>query len=262
MMIRAAGMVQQAQKNDARRPSLGQETGRQEGRLCFKEQFQTGKNANLSEYEHDINLNNTKNTLISSKMKNVKENLIRASHQFVVGCSVRIHTIVCTTRTTNNNTRSSNSSTTARNFERSAKAIKELQHSYYNRVLTMAGNCTSSSYERNATTIHETQPPPPRPAAAPPSTPKFSSWCFGDTTTADTATTTGAKESPRSATSMLLSTPPPPPRPKFESRDFITELLSPDTVRHLELPTLDARDDVETRMNPFYLEPRVSSFSF
>jgi hypothetical protein len=58
------------------------------------------------------------------------------------------------------------------------------------------------------------------------------------------------------------NTPPLLPRTKFEPKDFVTELLSPDTVRHLEIPMLDARDDVETRMNPFHLEPRATASYF
>jgi hypothetical protein len=187
-------------------------------------------------------------------MKNIKGNLIRASQQFVVGCSDRMHTIVCMPRTlarknSNNSTNddkstvSTTTTTSTKNFERTTKAIRDLQHSYYNRVLAMAG--TSTSFERNTSIHHERRQEP-----SPPSSPKF----------APSSSAKKPQESPCSTTAtFMLSTPPPPPRPKFEAKDFVTELLSPDTVRHLQIPTLDERDDVETRMNPFYLEPRASS---
>jgi hypothetical protein len=108
----------------------------------------------------------------------------------------------------------------------------------------MAG--TSTSFERNTSIHHHER----RQEPSPPSSPKFT----------PSSSAKKPQESPCSTTAaFLLSTPPPPPRPKFEAKDFVTELLSPDTVRHLQIPTLDERDDVETRMNPFYLEPRASS---
>mmetsp|Transcript_16614 Transcript_16614/g.31476 ORF Transcript_16614/g.31476 Transcript_16614/m.31476 type:complete len:228 (-) Transcript_16614:239-922(-) len=222
-------------------------------------------------------------------MNNIKGNLIRASNKFVVGCSVRMHTIICsplaarTGAAAERNTNTTRSSNRRRiNLERTANAIKELQHSYYNRVLTMAG--TSTSYSGDSTTaertssitihhmpqrhdetttptteyrdqVEEQEQAPPSPPSSPPR--KFSCYSPGKYSC---ATSSGLQYEPSSPKStILLSTPPPPPRPKFERKDFILELLSPDTVRHLEMPTLDTRDDVETRMNPFYLEPRASS---
>lgn len=213
-------------------------------------------------------------------MRNLYGNLIRASSRFVSGCSNKMHTIVCSSSTSPRSTTNSSSigiRKSASTLQRSATALKDLQSSYYNRVLTMAGSNTNSrtvrsiatssstvtsvqqttvstsyhhhhsnNHDSTATMIqvhhHHHQQQQYDDAASPPSSPRWMSHA-----------------SPRSC---RMVSPPPPPRHKLERKDFIMELMSPDTVRHLEIPILDARDDAETRMNPFHLEPRTTSMYF